>query len=197
MAGVRGHVIPMVTYRRMQPALRMSAWLRLLVLSATYPDVPFEAQTIGRSPKGARHAVAVATVGPLDPDPQARREVAQAHLAVLVELFVRGMREPLPLSCKTSAAYAADRALGREPGEAALSARKEWESRNDWDNENRDKEQRFVLGEELSFVDMLARTGHPAPGEGAELDPPEPHRFGVCARTLWDGLLEFESLRLR
>ena len=181
----------------MQPALRMSAWLRLLALSATYPEVPFETQTIGRTPKGARHAVAVATVGPLDPDPQVRRDVAQAHLAVLVELFRRGMSEPLPLFCKTSAAYAADRALEREPGEAAQSARKEWESRNDWDNENRDKEHRFVLGEELSFADMIAVTGNPVPGEGIELDPPEPHRFGVCARTLWDGLLAFESLRLR
>ena len=197
VAGVRGDIIPMVTYRRMQPALRMSAWLRLLTLSAMYPEVSFQTQTIGRTPKGARHAVAVATVGPLDPNPGTRRDVAQTHLTVLVDLFRRGMREPLPLSCKTSAAYAADRALGREPGEAAQSARKEWESRNDWDNENRDKEQRFVLGEELSFVDMIALTGGPVPGEGIELDPPEPHRFGACARTLWDGLLAFESLRLR
>jgi exodeoxyribonuclease V gamma subunit len=197
VAGVRGDVIPMVTYRRMQPALRMSAWVRLLALSATYPELPFETQTIGRTPKAARHAVAMATVGPLDPDPQTRRDVARAHLAVLVELFGRGMREPLPLFCKTSAAYAADRALGREPGEAAQSARKEWESRNDWDNENRDKEQRFVLGEELTFADMVTLTGSAAPGEGAALHPPEPHRFGVCARTLWDGLLAFESLRLR
>ena len=164
VAGVCGNVIPLVTYRRMQPALRMSAWLRLLALSAMYPEVPFETQTIGRTPKGARHAVAVATIGPLDPDPQARRDVAQAQLAVLVELLCRGMSEPLPLFCKTSAAYAADRALAREPGEAAQSARKEWESRNDWDNENRDKEHRFVLGEELSFADMVALTGRSGPG---------------------------------
>ena len=66
---VRGDIIPMVTYRRMQPALRMTPWLRLLTLSAMYPKVSFQTQTIGRTPKGARHAVAVATVGPLDPNP--------------------------------------------------------------------------------------------------------------------------------
>ena len=73
VAGVRGSIIPMVTYRRMQPALRLSAWLRLLALSATYPEVPFEAQTIGRASKGSRRAVSVAAVGPLDADPQVRR----------------------------------------------------------------------------------------------------------------------------
>ena len=159
VAGVRGNVVPMVTYRRMQPALRLSAWLRLLALSATYPEVPFETQTIGRTPKGSTRAVAVATIGPLDPEPQNRRDLARAHLAVLVGLFGRGMREPLPLFCKTSAAYAADRSLGREPADAAQTARKEWESRGDWDNENSDKEHRFVLGGELSFAEMVTAHG--------------------------------------
>ena len=140
--------------------------------------------------------MAVAAVGPLASDPQARRDVARAIWPCSWSLFCRGMREPLPLFCKTSAAYAADRALGREPGEAAQAARKEWESRADRDNENRDKELRFVLGEELSFAEMVALTGV-AVGGDVELHPPEPHRFGVYARTLWDGLLEFERLRLR
>jgi exodeoxyribonuclease V gamma subunit len=167
------------------------------VLSATYPEVPFEAQTIGRASKGSRRAVSVAAVGPLDADPQTRREVARAHLAGLVGLFQRGMCEPLPIFCKTSAAYALDRALGREPGEAAQGARKEWESRNDRDNENRGKEHVFVLGEELSFPEMLRLTGVPSAEEGVDLDPAEPHRFGVYARLVWDGLLDLERVRLQ
>ena len=197
VAGVRGSIIPMVTYRRMQPALRLSAWLRLLALSATYPEVAFEAQTIARTPKGSRRAVALATIGPLAQDPQARREIAQTHLAGLVEIYRRGMREPLPIFCKTSAAYAADRALGKEASEAALAARKEWESGTDWDKENRAKEQLFLLGEELSLPEMLTRTGVPASAEGEELDPSEPHRFGVYSRLVWDGVLAFERLQLR
>ncbi len=197
VAGVRGSVIQVVTYRRMQPALRLSAWLRLLALSATYPEVPFEAQTIGRASKGSRRAVSVASVGPLDADPQIRSQVARAHLADLVGLFQRGVCEPLPIFCKTSAAYALDRALGKEPGEAAEGARREWESRNDRDNENRDKEHLFVLGDELSFSDMLRETGNPSAEEGADLDPSEPHRFGVYARLVWDGLLDRERVRLQ
>ncbi len=172
-------------------------WLRLLALSATYPEVPFEAQTIGRASKGSRRAVSVATVGPLDGDPLIRRDVARAHLAGLVRLFQSGMCEPLPISCKTSAAYARDRALGREPGEAAQEARKAWESTNSRDNENRDKEQVFVLGGELTFPEMLTFTGIPSAEEGLDLDPPEPHRFGVYARLVWDGLLDLERVRLQ
>ena len=197
VAGVRGNVIPTVTYRRMQPSLRLSAWLRLLALSATHPEVPFEAQTIGRASKGSRRAVSVATVGPLEGDPLIRRDVARVHLAGLVRLFQRGMREPLPLACKTSAAYARDRALGREPGEAAQEARKAWESTNNRDNENRDKEQLFVLGEELTFPEMLTFTGIPSADEVVDLDPSEPHRFGVYARLVWDGLLDLERVRLQ
>ena len=196
VAGVRGSVIPVVTYRRMQPALRLSAWLRLLVLSATYPEVAFETQTIGRASKGSRRAVSVAAIGTLGDDPQVRRDRARAHLAGLVELFQRGMCEPLPIFCKTSAAYAQERALGRDPGEAAQGARKEWES-NNRDNENRGREQLFVLGEELTFSEMLARTGPPSTEEGDLLDPSETHRFGGYARLVWDGLLELERVRLQ
>ena len=193
---MRGSVVPVVTYRRMQPALRLSAWLRLLVLSAAYPEVPFETQTIGRASKGSRRAVSVATIGSLGDDPQVRQDVARAHLAGLVELFQRGMCEPLPIFCKTSAAYAQERALGRDPGEAAQGARKEWES-NNRDNENRAREQLFVLGEELTFSEMLGRTGPPTTEEGDLLDPSETHRFGGYARLVWDALLELERVRLQ
>jgi exodeoxyribonuclease V gamma subunit len=197
VSGVRGDVIPMVTYRRMQPALRLSAWVRLLALTATYPDRPFEARTIARTPNKSSRRVAVATVGPLDLDPDLRQQVATEHLRTLVDLFRRGMCEPLPLYCKTSAAYAADRAQGRDPDEAALAAKKEWESRPDWDYENRAKEHLFVFGEELPFPDMVRRSGTPGAGEGSLLDPPEPHRFGLYARVLWDAPLEHERLKLQ
>jgi exodeoxyribonuclease V gamma subunit len=107
------------------------------------------------------------------------------------------MCEPLPLFCKTSEAYAMGRAMGREPDEIALTARKQWESSNDWDNENRDNEHLFVLGDELSYSEMVTRSGIPSTAEGAGLDPPEPSRFGVYARRVWDPVLDLETTRLQ
>ena len=44
---------------------------------------------------------------------------------------------------------------------------------------------------------MLRETGIPSAEEGADLDPSEPHRFGVYARLVWDGLLDLERVRLQ
>ena len=112
--GVRGDVIHAVTYRRMQPALRLGAWVRLVALTAAQPDRPFEAITIGRAEKRSSRVVSTSRIGPLGPDPRSRKETADTLLRNLVELFERGMREPLPLYCRTSAAYAASR-VGRDP----------------------------------------------------------------------------------
>jgi exodeoxyribonuclease V gamma subunit len=190
--GIRGDVIHAVTYRRMQPALRLGAWVRLLALSAALPDRPFVAITIGRAEKRSSRLVSSSRIGPLGPDPQSRKEVAQAHLRNLVELFLRGMREPLPLYCKTSAAYAAARRS--ESDDAAGIALQNWESTRDFQLENRDNEHLLVLGAELTYAEMVARAGLLDPDELPEDGPREATRFGLYARRLWDGLLEFERV---
>ena len=73
---------------------------------------------------------------------------------MLVDLFDRGMREPLPLACKTSAAYAAAVAAG-EDGRAA--AAKEWTSGWNFPKEDAEPEHQLVLGGTRTFDELFER----------------------------------------
>ncbi len=132
----------------------------------------------------------MARVGPLGPDEAARRATAERHLAALMDLFERGMRAPLPLYSKTSAAWAEAAAAGRDP---AASAGRAWTSSYEWDNEDKDPEHVLVLGTALAFDAMVARSGRPDPDERG-WEPSEDPRFGAYARRLWDGLLAHEQM---
>jgi exodeoxyribonuclease V gamma subunit len=104
------------------------------------------------------------------------------------------MRAPLPLYCKTSAAYAAAREGGADDADDV--ARKAWETtQREYENEDRDLEHLFVLGDDLSFKDMVKRSGQPDDDQCGRLTPPETSCFGLYARLLWSGLLEHETLR--
>ncbi len=171
--GVVGDVLRTVTYSRTSPRDRLAAWVRLLALTAAHPDRSFEAVTVARAPHDSDERVAVARIAPLD------AELALDHLAVLMELYDLGMREPAPLACGTSAAYAQS---------GAGAARKAWESSFDFAREDQDPEHVLVRGGVLTFDEVMA--------EGARTDErwdmDETRRFGRWARRLWDGLLEHE-----
>jgi exodeoxyribonuclease V gamma subunit len=108
---------------------------------------------------------------------------------VLVDLFLRGMREPLPLYCRTSSAWAEAAALGKDPSTAAGA----WGSEYGFDKEDRDPEHTLVLGEGLSFEAMVERAGAPC-GDETGWETSEATRFGAYARRLWDGLLAHEQV---
>jgi exodeoxyribonuclease V gamma subunit len=194
VAGVRGDVAHTVTYSRLQPTLRLAAWVRLLALSAAWPERPFEAVTIGRAEARSNRLVTVARIRPLGPDASTRKQVAETHLRTLVNLFRRGMRAPLPLYCKTSAAYAAAREAGADDADDV--ARKMWETgQRERPNEDSDAAHVFVLGER-SFKEMVRLSGEPDDDEHRWCTS-ESSRFGVYARLLWSGVLEHETLRSR
>lgn len=86
------------------------------------------------------------------------------------------MREPLPIACRTSAAYA-----------AGANARAEWES-DRFPKEDADAEHELIYGQRLPFAKLLATP--PEPGE--LWDPNEESRFGQYAKRLWSGLLAHE-----
>jgi exodeoxyribonuclease V gamma subunit len=126
----------------------------------------------------------------LDPDPAARRALALDHLAVLVDLFERGMREPPPLACRTSAAYAA---AARAGADAVAAGRNAWESAYTFDREDRDPEHQLALGGVLTFAELLAAPAR-TDEQGAWWDLGETRRFGRWSRRLWDGLLAVEEV---
>ena len=186
VAGVCGEVLRAVTYSRVNARHRLAAWVRLLALSAAHPDRRFESLTIGRARSGApdEARVTIARIAPLRP------AAAAAHLATLVDLWDRGMREPLPMAGLASAAYAQAAAAGED---AEAAGRKAWESAWKYPKEDQDLEHTLVFGGALTFAELLAEPPH-ADEAGDGWDAAETTRFGRLARRTWDGLLACEEV---
>jgi exodeoxyribonuclease V gamma subunit len=160
----------------------------MLALTATRPERPFESVVIGRARAGVRGAnVTVARIPPLASSPDARRRLALEQLAVLLDLYDRGMREPLPLACETSAAYAQAVAAG-EDGESA--ARGAWETVFRYEKEDRQPEHLLVHGDALPLSRLMAEP----PRDDERWEETEATRFGRHAMRLWRGLLAMEEL---
>jgi exodeoxyribonuclease V gamma subunit len=185
--GVGGDVLRTVTYSRVSPRQRLAAWVRLLALTAAHPERRFEAITVGRAAAGSDARVTIARIPPLDAD------VALDHLGVLLDLHDRGMREPPPLACLASAAYATAARAGRD---AAAAGRGAWESAWAFDREDAEPEHQLVLGGVRTFADLLVAPARPDE-RGHFWDPDETRRFGRWARRQWDGLLQCEELTER
>jgi exodeoxyribonuclease V gamma subunit len=173
VTGVRGSTLLCATYSSLGPRQRIAGWVRLLAVAADgrWPTVC--ALTIGR--KGTR--ALAARIGPID------AAEATAHLRTVVDLYTRGMREPLPLWCRTSESLAR-----RGP------ARLEWETSPGatFPNEDRDRDHVFVLGSDVPLSRLLAATPRPdEDGPGWTTDPGRAARY---AHRLWDPLLAVEEL---
>jgi exodeoxyribonuclease V gamma subunit len=191
VAGVSGDVFLTTTFARVSARQRLAAWVRLLALTASRPERAFSAVTIGRA--SGHDDVRVAEVGPLSDNAQERRAVALEQLAVLVDLYDRGMCEPLPIFCKTSAAYAEAAALGQD---AAAAGQREWTTEWNFEREDKKLEHQLVLGGVLSFGELLERVPR-ADEAGAGWSESERSRFGRYARRMWDGLLAREQVSAR
>jgi exodeoxyribonuclease V gamma subunit len=179
------------TYSRVSAKQRLAAWVRLVAMSASSPEREFSAVTVGRA--GGGDDVRVARVGPLAETTEGRRLTARTELAALIDLYDRGMREPLPIFSATSAAYAAAAASGQDP---VAGAEKEWQTEWQFDREDRELEHQLVLGGVRTFAELLEIA--PAPDErGDGWDDSEASRLARLARRLWDRLLEEEELSAR
>jgi exodeoxyribonuclease V gamma subunit len=192
VTGVCGDTIRSISYSRVRPRDRLRAWVRLLALTAARPERAFESVVIGRVRGGGSDFadVTVARIASLGSDPAARREKALAHLDTILDLYDRGMREPLPLSCDASAAYAQAALAGGNPESAARSA---WASGFGYDKEDRQPEHLIVYGAALDFAELLEQAIR-SDEQGPGWHDSEPTRFGRYARRLWDELLASETV---
>jgi len=166
VAGVIDDVLRTVTYSRVNPRHRIAAWVRLLAAQAAHGGRELEAVTVGRDREGG---VRVVRAGGLD------GALALDHLVGLVDLYDRGMREPAPLYCLTSAAFAA----GENP-------RQVWES-GKFPGEDAEPEHELVFGR-VPFETITMAAARP----DERWDPDETRRFAQWARRLWDPVLEHE-----
>jgi len=146
--GVHGDVIADVSFSSLSPKCRLALWVRLLAASAARPDREWCTVGIGRDRAGGKLVRHQRLAGP----PEARRAEAARLLGELVELRRRGLREPLPLPCKTSEAWATAVQRGRDPREAATRC---WSS-DRYSPEAADPSVVRTLGEGRSLDDLLA-----------------------------------------
>jgi exodeoxyribonuclease V gamma subunit len=190
VGGLRGDVLLNATYSRVGAKHRLAAWVRLLALTASHPEHELSAATIGRA---GSDDVRVALVAPLGATADARRASALEQLAVLIDLFDRGMREPLPLFCATSAAYAEAVRAGQEPIAAAERA---WTTAYKFDGEDAEPEHQLAHGGVRTFAELVevAPRADEAGVGWAEL---ETSRAGRLADRMWGALLAREKLSAR
>ena len=99
---------------------------------------------------------------------------------MLLDLYDRGMCEPLPLAARTSAAYVARRRTRGRSGSPIASRRRTASPSTSWSS-----------GPAFSFA-VAARATPPRDDE--LWMPGETTRFGQYAHRLWGGLLRVEAV---
>ena len=173
VSGVYGDKVVRIEYSRLKPKHRLVGWLHALALVAHDPTVPWRSMVAGRGEGGIAHSHVAGLT----------REQAQVELASIVDLYLLGMREPLPLAESPSSAYAERRALGAPVLDAELRATQAWGDR-------------FGAREEPAHrwvwrgADLSALLAQPSVAAEARDGCEEPTRFGTLARRLWQPLID-------
>ena len=189
--GVRDQLLLSATYSRVSARHRLATWVKLLAVSASHPETAFSAATVGRGPD--KDSVMVAAIRPLAGDAEGRRRIACEQLSALADLYGRGMREPLPLYCLTSAAYAQAAAAGEDP---VAAGRQAWATRWRVPGEDAALEHQLVLAGVHKFEELLVQAPREdEQGPGWEMS--EASRLGRLARRLWQGPLRYEEISTR
>ena len=187
VSGVAGDVLRSISYATLGPQHRIAAWVRLVALTAAHPERPFQAITVGRRKAQA----SVSRIGPLGDDPESRRATALEYLAVLADLMDRGLREPLPIACKTSHAYAEAASKGFDP--PGRWARASGPRISASTRRTRSPSTCWPLAASSPSASCSPRRRALTSATGT----PRRTRFGVLARRLWAGVFAHEKVETR
>ncbi len=190
--GAGGGKVVRVVYSKLAPKHRLRAWVQFVALSAAHPGLATGALTLGQS-QGSRQdrpRVASQVLSRFEGDEREVAAQAVEQLARLVDLFDRGMREPLPIYCATSAGWAE---AGHRGGPQLEVARKLWSGRWDGQGEAYDPEHVAVLGGAVDFEQVMAEA--PEGYEQVAGWPADTSRFGRLATRLWAPVLAHEAVR--
>lgn len=186
---VRGSTITECLYSRLGPKHRVAAWVRFLALTEDRPDLDVRAVTVGKGSKAK--PVAVARLEPVAGSAEERRRWACSRLEGLLQLYDLGMRAPLPLACKTSAAWAAGRRDRLDQPQMLEGAQREWDG-GLFPGEAADEDHEYVFGRGSPFLSLL-ESGPTTDDSRLGWPQGESTRFGGLARLLWDPLLDAEE----
>ncbi len=174
LTGSVGHLygqhLVRVSYSSLSAKHRLQSWIELLALTASSPERPWRAVTLGRGGQSI--------LGPITADQ------AMSWLAGLIDLRRIGLSEPLPFAPKTSAEYARIRFDDRP-----LAAYKKL-LRTAWDRERDEIYERF-FGPKVCFDELLRQF---TVDDEVRDSPAEPRRFGTLARRVFQPLLSAEEL---
>ena len=179
VGSVFGNRLVTASYSSLAAKHRLRSWVDVLALSLGHPDESWVAHAIGRRSKNTAHA----QIGPLD-------HRAGQWLRELVDLYDRGMREPLPLPVKSACAYAEAVQQSQRGGrvDPLEKARREWEtdrySRYGIQGEDADAAHVQVFGQAAPLACLLT-----SPRDDEQWNA-EKHRFGQLAVRLWQPLLD-------
>jgi exodeoxyribonuclease V gamma subunit len=189
---VRGDRMVVCTYSRLAPKHRLATWVRHLALCAGRPELDSASVLVGR---GASKSAPPARIDlpPIPGGADERRAIATELMAEVVDLYDRGMRAPLPLACKTSAAFA-EATLRDLPDDTLWERVREcWEDGWWFDerrlNEQSDRDHIEVWGRAAPLRVLLA--DRPAPDEDA-WGTGATTRFAALALRLWTPVLRAE-----
>ena len=172
---VHGDRLVAVTYSKLDGRHLLEPWIRLLALTARYPDRQWHAVGIGRPKRSGPPRERV--LGP-------PRVPAVGLLADLVAIYDAGRREPIPLPIKTSYVWAEPRPTRGWP---ERQAGYKWESGR-FPGENEQPAHERVWGYR-SKLDVLLEPVRP----GEEYDG-ETTRLGAYAARLWLPMLRAEEV---